>query len=187
MPWISTNAYLTQSDMENNATEVWNYFGGIGWTLESVSAMLGNMQSESTINPGVWQSLRPWGDPDKHGFGLVQWTPYTNITDWMASHGYSIGDGNGQCRKIHEEMLSGEQWIATSAYPFSFEEFSKSTDSPYTLALAFLANYERPADPNQPQRGTQAEAWYSFLSGKPPKPPTGAVRKLPLWMMLRPF
>lgn len=79
--------------------------------------------------------------------------------------------------RILYEVENNIQWIATSAYNYSFREFTQSTDTPYNLGLAFLANYERPADPNQPQRGTQAEMWYEFLGGLPPVPPTITRRK----------
>ena len=65
--------------------------------------------------------------------------------------------------RILYEVENNIQWIATSTYNYSFYEFTQSTDTPYNLALAFLANYERPADPNQPARGTQAEFWYQYL------------------------
>ena len=67
--------------------------------------------------------------------------------------------------RILYEVENNIQWIATSTYNYSFYEFTQSTDTPYNLALAFLANYERPADPNQPARGTQAEFWYEYLGG----------------------
>lgn len=54
--------------------------------------------------------------------------------------------------RILYEIQNNLQWIATSQYNYSFSDFTQSTDSPYNLALAFLANYERPADPNQPIR-----------------------------------
>lgn len=67
--------------------------------------------------------------------------------------------------RILYEVENNIQWIATSTYNYSFYEFTQSTDTPYNLALAFLANYERPADPNQPARGMQAEYWYEYLGG----------------------
>lgn len=42
---------LTQSQMEINATYIWAYLQNEGWTLNAVAGMLGNMQSESAINP----------------------------------------------------------------------------------------------------------------------------------------
>lgn len=69
-------------------------------------------------------------------------------------------------------------------YNYSFEDFTHSTDTPYNLALAFLANYERPADPNQPIRGTQAQAWYQFLGGIIPPQPTQTKKKNFPWAVM---
>lgn len=65
--------------------------------------------------------------------------------------------------RILYEVENNLQWIATSRYNYSFNAFTRSTDTPYNLAMAFIANYERPAEPNQPIRGTQAQAWYEYL------------------------
>ena len=46
----SSNA-LNMSQMEINATYIWKALGSQGWTLNAVAGMLGNMQSESSINP----------------------------------------------------------------------------------------------------------------------------------------
>lgn len=42
---------LTQSQMEVNATYIWAYLRQQGWTMNAVAGILGNMQSESSINP----------------------------------------------------------------------------------------------------------------------------------------
>lgn len=86
--------------------------------------------------------------------------------------------------RIIYEVENNIQWIATSTYNYSFYEFTQSTDTPYNLALAFLANYERPADPNQPSRGTQAEYWYEYLGGLPPVPTVTRKRKKFPWAVL---
>lgn len=167
LEWIKGNRYLTQNEMQNNAALVWQYFQPRGWTLNAVAAMLGNMEKESTINPGIWGDLNPSGAPDDTGYGLVQWTPYTRITNWMASHGFAIDDGGGQCQKLLEEMEHPEietTWIETDSYPISFAEFSRSTQDVSYLAMAFLRNYERPADPDQPDRAVLAQKWYTYLS-----------------------
>lgn len=168
--WISKNAYLTQAQMEHNATLVWGYFGSRGWSLEAVSAMLGNMQSESTINPGIWESLKVNGG----GYGLVQWTPYTKYSEW-AGQGWQ-NNGNKQCERIEYEKDNGLQWFSNPAVtpstpPISFREFSTSTLPVGTLANYFLWYYEHPAEPIQPKRAEQAQKWYEFLSGVTPQPP----------------
>ena len=59
--WITRNGYLTKAEMENNVLMAWQYFGSRGWSREAVSAMAGNWETESTINPGIWESLVPYG------------------------------------------------------------------------------------------------------------------------------
>lgn len=54
--------------------------------------------------------------------------------------------------RIIYEVQNNLQWIPTSQYNYSFSDFTHSTDTPYNLAMAFIVNYERPADPNQPSR-----------------------------------
>lgn len=172
--WIAKNAFLNRQEMENNATCFATRMVTMeGWTLEACAAMLGNMQSESTINPGIWQSLvDPFPpNPGSVGVGLVQWTPYTKYTNWA---GAEWEDGEKQCDRIIYELENGIQWYATSAYNFSFREFSQSHQSPYYLAVAFLHNYERPADAGpsvERQRGNQALDWYEFISGLRLMPP----------------
>lgn len=178
--FITGNRYLSKSEMETNAQYIWNYLGSRGWSLNAVAGMLGNMQSESTINPGIWESLNVGTGP---GFGLVQWTPYTKYTDWCADRNIDPSSMDSALQRIEWELENGEQYYPTSAYPETFAQFKTSTKSPYYLGLAFLANYERPAEPNQPFRGTQAEAWYEYLSGMPAPSYKPKRKSLPLFMM----
>ena len=76
MSWTIGNYALSQVQMNANAVEVYKYFSGRGWSLNAIAGILGNMQSESYVNPGVWQSLNEGNYSG--GFGLVQWTPATN-------------------------------------------------------------------------------------------------------------
>lgn len=161
---ISENRYLSLEEMKGNAQVILDAFLSYGWTKESICGMLGNMQSESTINPGIWESLDQGNMIN--GFGLVQWTPASKYTSWSDGEGYSWEDIEGQIKRIQYEVENGLQWIATSSYPMSFEEFTKSTESPTYLANVFITNYERPFEPNQPLRGEQAEYWYKELDGE---------------------
>lgn len=162
MAWITGNRYLNMAEMQNNADLIAEYFTGKGWTIQAICGMLGNMQTESTLNPGIWQNLTP----GTGGYGLVQWTPYTKYSNW-AGAGWE-NNGPKECERIQWELENGEQWIATSMYPMSFREFSQSYSPPDILADAFLRNYERPAEIPQPSRGTQALAWFEYFGGKPP-------------------
>lgn len=168
--WIAKNAYLSAEERQHNAKLVWQYFGSRGWTLNAVCAMLGNMETESTINPGIWESLIVNG----RGYGLVQWTPYTKYSEW-AGVGWQ-NNGNKQCERIVYEMENGLQWTPNSAVtpsnpPISLREFSTSTLPVETLANYFLWYYEHPEVPNQPVRAEQAKKWFTYLSTLYPQPP----------------
>jgi hypothetical protein len=155
---------LTMSEMTVNAEFILSYLLGKGWTKNAVCGMLGNMQSESSINPARWQSdvIRP---SYTSGFGLVQWTPYQNYMNWVAGTQYDYKSMEGNLERILYEVANGLQWITKSSYPISFREFTTSQETPEYLAQAFITNYERPADPSQPARSTQARYWFDNLTG----------------------
>ena len=48
---------LGDDQMETNAEYIYNYLKKKGFTKNAICGILGNMNSESTINPAVWQSL----------------------------------------------------------------------------------------------------------------------------------
>lgn len=164
---INSTRPLTEEEALNNCRVFWSYFKAKGWSLNAVCGILGNAWYESSVNPNRWQGDDPWHQPaDSWGFGLVQWTPYTKIISWLEEH-VDLNDvskfGQSECDRIQWEMENNQQWIATSAYPESFREYSTTTKDPYTCAIEFLANYERPFDPNQPERGTKAQELYDYL------------------------
>lgn len=158
---ISGNRYLTMAEMQNNAAYIWWYLSQRGWTANAVAGMLGNMQVESTINPTIWESLDEGNTAG--GFGLVQWTPATKLINWAGSRNYQ--NINTQLDRIEYELANGIQYYPTDSYPETFAEFKRSTKDPAYLGMAFLANYERPADPDQPARGENAVYWYEYISG----------------------
>lgn len=186
MAWIGGNRYLNQSQMENNATIIWNNLGSRGWSIFAVAGMLGNIQSESTVNPNVWESLTV---DYERGYGLTQWTPATKYIDWA---GVDWESGDKQLDRIDWEKETGNQWFKNPSAPIvdppiSFKEFSVSQLPPATLANYFLWYYEHPADINQPNRATQAEAWYTFLTGLPPPRPSSPGTAMPIWFYLKKF
>ena len=171
MSVTSANRYLTQTEMEGNAEVIASVFLANGWSINAIAAMLGNMQSESGINPGIYENLD--STSTTNGFGLVQWTPNTKYKTWADANGYGsdYGDIFGQIVRIRYEVENGLQWISTTAYPLSFKAFTTSAESPEYLAQAFLYNYERPASLDQPARSTQAREWYNFILSVYPDTP----------------
>ena len=179
--YYSANRYLTQEEQRANARYIWVVLKSWGWSLNAVAGMLGNMQTESTINPGIWQNLDEGNT--SLGYGLVQWTPATKYLEWCEAQNLAPEALMSALTRIEYELENGLQWIATDAYPLSFEEFKTSKRPAYELAEAFLLNYERPADQDQPQRGRQATTWYTYLAdiGAGSSTPSSGKSKLPLW------
>ena len=181
MAWTSRNGHLTQAEMEGNATMAANYFTNQNWTLNAICAMLGNMQAESGINPGIWENFVPYST----GYGLTQWTPYTKLSDWADAEGLPwLDDGTTQCKRIDYESVNNLQWSYNLelglAPPITFLQFSTSHLDLNTLSNYFLWFYEHPADPGpatQAARQANAQAWWTFFGG-------GATQ-LPLWMLFK--
>ena len=193
MEWISGNYYLSEEEMQNNAKLVYSIMSHThGWTLEAIAGMLGNMESESTINPGIWESLTI--SPEM-GFGLVQWTPSTNYTAWANNLGADITAGDLQLWWIATETENYGQWIETEEFPVTFDDFTVSTLPPEYLALVFLRNFERAGIEVAQERQEQARKWYDYLSESgsdiepPVEPPIEPIipkkKKMPVWMMCR--
>lgn len=159
---ISNNTYLTREEMTHNAVYIAAVLLSKGWTLNAVAGVLGNMEAESTINPGLWED-RNEGNLSG-GFGLVQWTPATNLIDWAAGQGWEPTDIDVQLERMEWERANGEQYYKKPAYPITFDEFVTSTETPEYLAAAFLYNYERPKVPNEAPRAANARYWFNYLA-----------------------
>lgn len=159
----------------NNAGLIFAYLYKNGFVRNAIMAILGNMMTESYLNPGQWQhGYNPYDGNPSNGMGFVGWTPYWRITDWLESRGYDLSDPEsyayGMLDKLIEECFNPQEvtWIATDSYPISFSEFaSDTTHSIEWLANAFLYNYERPAVTPQPARAEQAKKWSEILPEVP--------------------
>ena len=152
----NTSNTLNKSQMKVNATYLYNALTSKGWSINAISGILGNMQAESTINPGRWQSDKVGGDATGHGYGLVQWTPYTKYTNWATSENLDPSTMDSNIARIEYEILNNLQWIPTQEYNFSFQEFITSNETPEYLASAFLKNYERAGVEVEEQRRKNA-------------------------------
>ena len=165
MAWISPNRLLSMTEMENNAPLMHVVFVNASWHPLSIAAMLGNVQVESTINPGVWS-----GRPQQTGsVGLVQWNPSTKLTNWAADEGLDYTDGNVQCQRILYELANGLQWQATSGHNLTFQQFAYNElnkDLDY-LTDAWCYCYERPGQPDIVTRRANAAYWLNYFKSFP--------------------
>lgn len=189
--WYGGNRFLSREEMTANAKYIYGYLKPRGWSINAICAMLGNMETESTINPSIWQNLDA-GNLSL-GYGLVQWTPATKFIEWCAVNSLGIEHINSALARIEWEVANGEQWIKTDEFPFSFNDFKVSSADISTLANAFLRNYERPAEQTQPARAAQALAWYEVLKGESGSLDDGSGtgtqtptkrNKVPLWLLI---
>lgn len=101
------------------------------------------MEKESNINPLFWERTNT-GKKGK-GFGLVQWTPQSKLTDWTTLEGLNPNDIDVQIQRILVEvdLTSDEQWVTGNHNSgMTFKEFTQSTESAEKLAEIFLYCYE---------------------------------------------
>lgn len=193
MAWIyeiGVAKYFDQTKQKNNANEFYNYFHNYGATLESICGMLGNITRESTLNPAIKQGIS-----SNLGWGLIQWTPATILTNWCKQYKYNWYDGTAQCERIKCEgegtKNAGGYWLPTTSYPYKWSEFIALTDVE-KATKAYLYERERAGVEALDLRLKYASEWYKYFTGTPipptpPTPPTQYVKKMPIYMMLRRF
>ncbi|UCS91465.1 phage tail-type lysozyme [Lactococcus lactis] len=143
---------------QETAKQIWDYLTSRGWTQQSVSALLGNMQSESGIIADRWENDNVGNMSG--GYGLVQWTPASKYIDWAKSNGLVYQDVISQCKRLEWEVANSQQFYNPN---MTFAQFTKSTQTPEDLANIFIKYYERPLNPDQPARAIQARYWYNLF------------------------
>lgn len=100
----TTNTSGITNKQQHNAIKVYNFLSNLGWTLNSISAIIGNMQLESWLSPALIQATNRYRLPNSaanltdvpnsvmlnfydsyygqssggYGVGLVQWDGSTN-------------------------------------------------------------------------------------------------------------
>lgn len=183
------NTPLGEDDMKTNASFLASYLLAQGWTMQAICGALGNWQSECTLNTNDPQFASHYpnggrvnaeGEPDDGGFGLPQWTPYTNKIHWYcqqkgitptASDDNPAADYQLQIEYHEYECKYGLKgtgaatWYSNHGYSYTWEEYKKSTDDPGELARAYYWQYERSYAANPATRPNQAIAWYEYLTG----------------------
>lgn len=205
--YYSESQRLTDEEMHKNAEYIHQVLKYIyKWTDNAIAGILGNIQSESSINPGRWQSDKVGNNSG--GYGLTQWTPASKYFNWCQTEGRNDpSEMDNNIERIIYEVEKGGQYYKTDGYPETFSQFTQSTKSPYYLACAFAWNYERSyvvlygteqeKENLRQVRGGNAEYWYSYITTylptdpDTPTPPTPPIvikkKKMPVWMMCRPL
>lgn len=159
MAWINGfQVWLSETQSLNNAQMVVDYLytADKDWSKASISALVGNMRHESSVNPNMYEY--GYSESANRGFGMVQWTPRSKFWDWAAGKGYSETErrsGDSQLARIDFEVENNIQYIANghqrrygngTKYDFSFAAFRNNSPklSVNQLTEAFMWNYEGP-------------------------------------------
>lgn len=133
--WISSNAPLSQPQMENNAEIIVGLLTAKGVNDRTIAAILGNMQAESTINPGRHET-------GGQGYGLIQWTPQSVLID----HAEKIGLTDYENGSVQVETLLSElggannDWYTTAAFIHPYYDSGATPDMIGITADEFLKN-----------------------------------------------
>lgn len=206
--WIAPNRPLTTEEMQNNALLIYPYLTQKGWSIEAISAVLGNMVYESWVNPGLWEGFNSGNLSG--GYGLIQWTPATKYINWAGANWAT--NHYLQLDRLHYESTCGGQfWIYRNLYPgWTYEAFRSSHEDPYDLACIFawyaegsavviwgagskeeadrLTEEQKEANREnlRRKRGNTALDWYEFLLNNP-LPPPNQRKRMPIWMMCKPI
>jgi surface antigen len=167
--------------MENNADIIIAYCRANGFNDKTIAGLLANMENESSINP-----LRQ--EVGGAGFGLVQWTPVSNLQNACSVLGISpYTDGDVQLQVLLAQLTGNpsslNEWYTTSANISPYYNSGASSDmigisasdfisnnmnwSSEKLAIMFMVGYERPSyDPSvnhYQARMQSATSWESYV------------------------
>lgn len=173
------NSGLTPNQFMANARYIYNYLRGKGFTKNAACAVIGNMEHESDIDPGVWERYKN----TSKGYGLVQWTPATKFLNRAYNLGYianaTAESANSLAKTTPKVLMDAElEFLISSCqntsefyaptgdpYNLTFSTFKSSTMSAGTLAVIFHDYYERSADSEEiiQERSNKASAWYNYF------------------------
>lgn len=151
------------SDRDKRYWQIWAMAIGAGFSKQAAAALLGNAQGESDANPTADEG----GGRPGFGYGVWQWTDSSGVSpgrvymiNLMTRAGVTDNPDTitAQFKLLMWHAPNG-QWIAKSAYPYSWSQFMTLTDI-NTAAQAFVSNFERPLDPH-PERSTWAQEWFN--------------------------
>lgn len=192
-----TGGFLKESNEAiGNAYMIWNILSQLGWTVNAVCGLLGNLEVESGYNPWRYEgdniqsmaSAQSWG----YGYGLVQFTPcrkyqFDSRAQQLFGYGPNWSDQTGSLNDGTAQLIFIDRfadYYPTSSYPETYSQFKQSNATADYLARVWIYNYERPADPSASiaQREAAALYWYSILSGTPPGPGPWPGT-IPVWLM----
>lgn len=182
----NTGAYARDSvEAQENVMKMVQILAPLGWTINAIAGMIGNIEAECGLNPWRWQNDTV---SMSLGYGLFQYTPANkyigdSLADDMDGYqpNYPTGaggpdDGTAQLLYMMRNSVPdgeghrGAQYSINELYPqygLTFEEYQHSTQTPEFLASAWLHNFERAGVEVESQRRANAVYWYDWITSHP--------------------
>ena len=196
----TTNTSGITEKQKHNATNVYNYFSALGWSLSAIAGMLGNMQLESWLSPALIQGTHRSQLPNSaaslsdvpnsvminfygnsgYGVGLVQWDGYTStppagqkLVSFAERYNLNWYDGDTQCYRIQREKETNIQWQngTVDGIYWNWNTYITNTETPEKSAHAWRVCYEVAASGTDTTRQENARYWYDYFHDVPPTPP----------------
>lgn len=184
----------------HNATKIYTYLHNLGWSLSAIAGVIGNMQVESWLSPGLIEGTHRSTLPNRaaslsdvpnsvminyygnsgYGVGLVQWDGYTStapagqkLVSFAERYNLNWYDGDTQMFRIEREQATNIQWTAAtvSGTYWTWSNFPTNNETPETSAKIWRICYEVAAAGTDARRQANARYWYDYFS-QGPTPPT---------------
>lgn len=168
---------------KTNEEKIWNYLISQGLTEAGTAGLMGNLYSESALQPtnlqNSYEKKLGFTDTtytaavdngtytgfvnDAAGYGLAQWTYWSRkeaLLDYAKSHGKSVGDLETQLGYLMQELEHDYKAVLSTL---------KSTGSVKAASNVVLLKFERPADQGvavQNARAKIGQAYYDKYAAK---------------------
>ncbi len=116
------------------AARIWTYCKKKGFTDIAAAALIGNVEQESSLDPGCSEEAEG-GAGD--GMGLFQWSwdRRTAFLTWMKKNGYDLSNVEAQC----EYLIRENDWIKD--YPITYSKKAGGGRIPRTGIAASLSEF----------------------------------------------
>lgn len=168
---------LTDSQTKSNARYIYNFLIQKGFTKKSACAVLGNMEEESSFNPGAWQ----YQDDVDYGYSLLQWTKGIYFIQWLVDidviktlapvqvNNLANSSNNEKRQLLMDAALTFFMWTGDlsgdyfESSSWTFNKFKKSAESVDTLTKVFYEDYIRVNNGTLAERQRKANIWYNFF------------------------
>lgn len=158
---------LTQEEKEHNAYLAMSALRQNGFTIYAAAGVVGNMWAESQMNPAQWED----GTPYSGGYGLVQWTPWSDYWPWPADSTDWLNNGPRQMERLiyerdnnlefgHHPEITGWNW--TRYCNIAPGPGVPANDAVNMAAEIFLYKYLSPSDPAGSLANRQYHARYVY-------------------------